>query len=286
MTNGNEKGCRIVVLSENTAGGQGILAEHGLSFWIEYGERHILFDTGQGMVLLHNARRLHVPLDSVDAVVLSHGHFDHTGGLGDVLNMATAPEVYAHPAVFTHRYACSDSGWAREIGIPDLDETSVRAKASLVLTLEPAEVAPGVHATGPIPRTTDYEDTGNRFFTDAACSKPDAFPDDQALYLDTARGLVVVLGCAHAGVINTLNYIHDLTGGKRIHTLMGGMHLVSAGEGRLDRTVEYLRGFGIERLMPAHCTGFTATARLAREFPAHFVSCRAGAVIEIECAPD
>jgi len=280
---GGKRG-RILVLSENTAGGTGLLAEHGLSFWIEYGGRRILFDTGQGMVLLHNAARLGVPLDTVDAIVLSHGHYDHTGGLKDVLNVANGPEIYAHPAAFAPKYACSPSGSPRDIGIPNLDEQTVRAKSTLVLTDGPTDVFPGVRVTGPVPRTNEYEDTGGRFFRDAACSKPDTFPDDQALYLEAGDGLVVVLGCAHAGVINTLKHIQQLTNGKPVHTLMGGMHLVSANPERLDRTVRDLRAFGIRRLLPAHCTGFPAMARLMHEFPAQYGQCHVGTVVEIENA--
>ena len=195
---------KITALVENTAGGRGLLGEHGLSFWIELGCKRILFDTGQGHVLRSNARRLGIRLDHIDAVVLSHGHYDHTGGLGDVLRSSRATTVYAHPAAFDAKYARNPDGSARDVGMPGLDEEMIRDMAELVLVEGPTELCRGLHLTGPVPRTTDFEDTGGAFFKDRACTQPDHLTDDQAVFMETEAGTVVILGCAHAGVINTL----------------------------------------------------------------------------------
>lgn len=288
---------RITVLVENNAAGQGLLPEHGLSFWIEHGDHRILFDTGQGFVLKHNAERLGIPLETADAVVLSHGHFDHAGGLAQVLETGKPPVVFAHPAAFAPRYAVLPGGPAtarkrgcnplpapspaREIGMPHIDEQGVRNRTQLVWTETPTEVAAGVWATGPVPRETDFEDTGGPFFMDDAGQKPDEFPDDQALYFETGRGTAVVLGCAHAGVINTLRYIRKLTDNRPLYLVIGGTHLVAASEKRMDKTVEEIERLGIERLMPGHCTGFPAIARLSHEFPKQYAPCPVGTVIEI-----
>jgi len=113
---------RITVLVENTAGGRGLLGEHGLAFWIEWNGKHILFDTGQGHVLLSNTKRLGIRFDHLDAVALSHSHYDHTGGLGDVLRNSRGTTVYAHPAAFEAKYARNPDGSAREVGMSGLDE--------------------------------------------------------------------------------------------------------------------------------------------------------------------
>jgi len=272
---------KITLLVENTAGGRGLLAEHGLSFWIELGDKKILFDTGQGSVLLGNARRLGMRLDRVDAIALSHGHYDHTGGLGDVLRNARAMTVYTHPAAFETKYARNSDGSVRDVGMPSLDEQMVRGMAELILVNGPTEVCEGLCLIGPVPRTTDFEDTGGAFFKDQACKERDQLVDDQAAFIETPAGTVVILGCGHAGVINTLRYVETLTEGRRIHTVMGGMHLLHASPERMDKTVAELRRLDVQRLLPCHCTGFAAMARLWNEFPGKCGACPVGTVVEV-----
>ena len=272
---------KITVLVENTAGGRGLLGEHGLSFWIELGGRHVLFDTGQGNVLLNNARRLGIRFDQVDAIALSHGHYDHTGGLGDVLRNTRETSVYAHPAAFEAKYARNPDGSARGIGMPNLDEEMVRDMAELVLVNGPSDVCAGLRLTGPVPRITDFEDTGGAFFKDQACMEPDQLIDDQAAFIETEAGTMVILGCAHAGIINTLRHVQTLTHGHSIHTVIGGMHLLNAGPERMDETVAELRRLDLQRLLPCHCTGMAAVARLWREFPGRCAACPVGTVVEV-----
>jgi len=272
---------RITVLVENTADGRGLLAEHGLSFWIELGDKRVLFDTGQGNVLNGNARQLGIRLELGDAVVLSHGHYDHTGGLSDALRSTWRTTVYAHPAAFEAKFARNPDGTARDVGMPFLDEQKVREKAELVWVEGPTEICEGLHLTGSIPRTTDFEDTGGAFFKDRSCMQPDDLVDDQAAFLETAAGTVVILGCAHAGVINTLRYVQTLTDTRPIHTVMGGMHLRNASAERMDKTVAELRHLDVQRLLPCHCTGFASMARLWNEFPGRFAACPVGMIVEV-----
>ena len=133
----------------------------------------------------------------------------------------------------------------------------------------------GLFVTGEIPRQTDFEDVGGKFFLDERCQQPDPLVDDQALFFETPDGVVVLLGCAHAGVVNTMLQIERLTQGKHFHAVIGGMHLLNASPARLNATIQALRRWNVSQLVPMHCTGMLATTRLWAEFPNR---CAAGGV--------
>jgi 7,8-dihydropterin-6-yl-methyl-4-(beta-D-ribofuranosyl)aminobenzene 5'-phosphate synthase len=262
----------ITTLVEDTVHQPGLKAEHGLSFHIQFGRHQVLFDTGQSDLLRSNAAGLGLNLRHLDAIVLSHGHYDHCGGLKTAWSLSPACKLHLHPAAVAAKFTASAEGVARFIGMPEDAQEVIRAGAATIWTREPTEVLPGLFATGEIPRQTDFEDTGGRFFLDAACQKSDPLADDQALFFESREGWVVLLGCAHAGVINTLLHIEKLTGQKRIHAVLGGLHLLNATPARLAATVDALRQRNLALLVPAHCTGWTAQARLAESFPGRCVA--------------
>ncbi len=274
---------RVTVISENTAYGPGLLAEHGLAYWIETDSCYVLFDTGQGAVLAHNASRMGVPFHKVGAVVLSHGHYDHTGGLVDTLSTSPRAALYAHPAAFQPKFIKDTKGGYRDVGIPFAAKQAVQEHAEVpVETERPTLIAPGLTVTGRVPRVTDFEDTGGEFYLDSAGREPDPLEDDQSVFFESDAGTVVLLGCAHAGVINTLQYVRQLTGDRPIHAVLGGMHLVAASPERVKRTIEALRYFDVQYVGPAHCTGAEATAALWHALPGRCVACHAGARFEFE----
>jgi 7,8-dihydropterin-6-yl-methyl-4-(beta-D-ribofuranosyl)aminobenzene 5'-phosphate synthase len=161
-------------------------------------------------------------------------------------------------------------------------ETIRGAANTAVWTRTPTEVLDGIFVTGEIPRQNTFEDTGGLFFRDAAGAQPDPLLDDQALYFDTQEGLVVLLGCAHSGVVNTLEYIHHLTGGRPIHTLLGGLHLLMASPERMEKTIAAFRRLDIHRLAPAHCTGLPALAQLWTALPGRCVPCAVASTVSFQ----
>jgi 7,8-dihydropterin-6-yl-methyl-4-(beta-D-ribofuranosyl)aminobenzene 5'-phosphate synthase len=274
---------RITVLAEDTVGAPGLLAEHGLAVWIETGEARILFDTGQGLALIANAKTLGIDFSAAHAVVLSHGHYDHTGGLLGIRAALGEAVLYVHPTAFDAKFVRRADGTVRDIGSPIRSTEEIRPFVRrIVLTEGPTQVAQDVAVTGGIPRSTDFEDTGGPFFLDEACTEPDPLWDDQALYMDTADGIVVVMGCGHAGLVNTLSYVSELTRGRPIHTVLGGFHLIQASDERINRTLQALERYAIQRLSPAHCTGRRAMTALWQRFPDRCTECRTGTRFEFE----
>lgn len=275
----------ITVIVENTAQGHGLLGEHGLSFWIEIGSQRILFDAGQTDIVSHNAGLLGIDLSSMDAVVLSHGHYDHTGGLAAIARSKTWHKegvvACAHPQALEDKYARNANGTGRYIGMSGESRKALVESFELQTTQAPAEVTGGLMVTGSVPRVTDFEDVGGPFFKDPECRQPDDLTDDQSAFLETSAGTVVILGCTHAGVVNTLRYIKQLVPNRPIHTVIGGTHLVNANKTRINKTVEALREIGIQRLFPLHCTGFQAAARLWKEFPDRVRACPVGTRMEL-----
>ena len=273
----------VTLLAENTAEGRGILGEHGLAFWIECAGQRILFDTGQGLVLADNAAARKLDLGALDAVVLSHGHYDHTGGLAQVLAAARRPlPVYAHPGALEPKYRAKASG-VYPIGMPVPCLRAARGRAArLSLSTDAVAIAPGIRMTGEIPRIHDEERSQEHFCLDDEGRQDDPVADDQALIVETGTGIVVLLGCAHAGVINTLDRVRDLTDRAPIREVVGGMHLRSATPERLAWTIRELRRFDIASLYPMHCTGFAATAALWQALPGRVQSAGAGTTLTFD----
>jgi|Deesub1362B_J571_1020462.scaffolds.fasta_scaffold00102_2 7,8-dihydropterin-6-yl-methyl-4-(beta-D-ribofuranosyl)aminobenzene 5'-phosphate synthase len=238
---------RIYCLVDNYAPltSQNILSEHGASFLIESDDVLILFDTGQtGKVLKNNASVMGLDLRKLTHVVLSHGHYDHTGGLSEVLEFQ--PVVIASQHAFKPKYSKK-----RYIGSPiSLEE--VERRTEVVLSENELKIADGIFVTGEIPRITRFE-TIEGLFLDEERKIKDPLKDDRAMIV----GDSLLTGCCHSGIVNTLNYVEE---NHEIERIIGGLHLHNASEERLSKTMEYLLEKNFE-LFVGHCTGINTFCR-------------------------
>lgn len=255
---------RITLLVDHQAVSPNLATEHGLSLLLELGERVILFDTGASDAFLRNAEWLGLPLERVGHVILSHGHRDHTGGLGVALERSPRAQVYLHPRALGPKYSRHPDRPVREIGFPKASWSAVCPvmHSRVNWTTAPMRLASGIGITGPIPRRHPEEAVSGPFFLDAESREPDPLEDDQALWIQTSKGLVVVLGCAHAGVVNTLEHVQRITGESRFLAVLGGLHLLGARPERLQFTLEALQRLAVPTIYPCHCSGQEAVAAL------------------------
>ncbi|MDD5288166.1 MAG: MBL fold metallo-hydrolase [Dehalococcoidales bacterium] len=268
---------KVTTLTENTAN-YGVIAEWGLSLLVEADGMRILMDTGLSFSAAHNAQLMGVDLTTIDRIVLSHGHADHTGGLRRVLSIKREVELIAHPDVWTSKYTRRNlQGKEQYIGIPYSREELESRGARFNLTREPVHITKHIMTTGEIPMLSGYEELENNLFVkEDGVLRQDPLADDLALIIDTDFGLVVILGCAHRGIVNTLRHAQKLTGKELVYAAIGGTHLIRASDERIEQTITDLKEMGIQKLGVSHCTGFHASARLAQEFENIFFLNNAG----------
>ena len=269
------KGAKVTIIVDNTPS-PGFQSEHGFSALLDTGKRRVLFDTGQGPAFAGNMEKLGVANDEIEAVVLSHGHYDHTGGLPAILRAMPRVPVFAHPSIVIDRYAAG-KGHVRSVAVPEASRRLIMSPETKMVWCEaPLLLGDEAGITGQVPRLTSYEDTGGPFFVYPDCKVPDLIPDDMAMWVRTGKGLLVVTGCCHSGLVNTLRHAMRLSGEQRLHCVIGGFHLCSAAEERLSSTIEDLEKMSPGLIVPCHCTGETAIFRMKKVFGERVVTCSSG----------
>jgi 7,8-dihydropterin-6-yl-methyl-4-(beta-D-ribofuranosyl)aminobenzene 5'-phosphate synthase len=239
--------------------------EHGLALLIDTGEGRLLFDTGaSGTVLLHNLELAGIGTETLNSLVLSHSHPDHTGGLPALLERRKGIPVHAHPELFQPRFS-HKNGEMMPKWLPMSPDT-LKARVELHLSEKPQQVLPGVWTTGEIVDRPEREGRSAHHFVRSGDQWiPDPYRDDMSLVLETEKGLFVICGCCHAGLLNTLSQVKRTFGSDPVG-VAGGTHLVGAGEAEIEHTIERLRELGSPSLHLNHCTGQTALSALSRAF--------------------
>lgn len=289
---------RIATIIENSEGIREELSfEHGLSLWVEREGRAVLFDTGASDAFLKNARLLNIDLNRAEAVVVSHGHSDHSGGVRALYgSLSLRAPLVTGPAFFDEKYACEHGGhhfigpdfseaWLSFQGIEHrVTGTASGAGGSDLLGVGVStEIIPGVHVVNGFRRTHPEEADNPRFVVARGeVSGPeelvvDDYRDEVCLVVESRKGLIVALGCAHPGAMNMVDQVRATFGG-RIYAVLGGTHLMDSDEKRAAVTIGYLRSLGCERLGIAHCSGETA-ARLAAEDASTYYAMRTGSAL-------
>lgn len=288
----------VTVLAEDSVGFETpYLGQHGISLLVDAvtesdgGERktlRVLMDVAQHPEpLLNNMRLMGVDPGSIEMIVLTHCHYDHTQGLVKIIEAIDRPgiPVVAHPDIFRPNFEMAPR--LRPIGVPPSDsrEKIEASGATLLAARTPIQLIPGFTTSGEIPRTTAFEGANAGLFTvrDGIVA-PDPMEDDLSLYIVVeGHGIVILSGCSHAGIVNIVRHARTVCGASNDNTsiaaVMGGLHLIVADTDTIDATVQGLREESVHRVLAGHCTGFPAQTDLAREFREQFQPLHTGLVV-------
>jgi 7,8-dihydropterin-6-yl-methyl-4-(beta-D-ribofuranosyl)aminobenzene 5'-phosphate synthase len=260
--------CSIKIVVNNEAK-LGLLPEHGFAAWVECSGQRILFDSGQSNILFHNLQSLELHCKNLDHIIYSHGHYDHTGSAATLLERNEHCQVHIHPELFSTRWSLQADGSMKELGVIKASTEALLALDSTRLrkSIVPVRLNDFMGITGEVPRKNTYEDVGGQFYLDLNQSCRDALRDDQALWIQTKNGLVILTGCGHSGIINIIQYVQSITDEQRVLAVLGGFHLLNAMPERLEFTQSALQSIAPQQLVLMHCTGSAAMAYLQKKVP-------------------
>jgi len=271
---------KISVLVDDRVTKSSFIGEHGLSIYINVDGYEVLFDTGQGMALKHNADILGIKLAQIKTLVLSHGHYDHTGGI-KFFNPNDLT-VYAHPDIFKPRFKKIKKGEYKNIGF---DRTQDKFdKINWVLDQNPVSLSDNVFISGKVDRITGFEESTEPFYIINSQNRyeKDPIDDDQSLFIKTKLGTVIITGCAHSGLVNIINKAKSVINDDRVYCILGGTHLIKASKDRLRLTADYLKKIKLKNFYAGHCTDFNAACYLKNELNGIFCPLETGMELSLD----
>jgi len=283
------KSVKVVTLADNLVYDSRLLGQWGFSAFIEVIDQnrdvhYIVFDTGsKKRALLYNIKALKIDLSSLEHVVLSHGHYDHTSATVELIKKSQRKvKVLVHPYAFLPKFRIKKKR-RKYFGIPKGErKTDMQmANGQIIEVTKPTEIVSGVTTSGEIERTNPFEKITWKAMTIIEGKQvQDKVPEDQALYINVEKhGLLAIVGCAHAGIVNTLDHALAVTGAKKLYGFVGGTHLIKPKELRLNETIKKLKDYDLKLMAPSHCTGYKSMIALNQTFPDAFVLNYAGRTI-------
>ncbi|TET67592.1 MAG: MBL fold metallo-hydrolase [Candidatus Aminicenantes bacterium] len=282
---------KLTVIAEDTVAYESpYLGQHGISFLLTAErdgiKKNVLVDVAQNpTALLENINMMQITLSCIDAVVLTHCHYDHTQGLGTIIKEIGKKDlpIIAHPDIFRLNFITDP--YLRHVGVMDGDKKAdIEASGGTIyLTKDPLEIMPGLITTGEVERVTDFEEVGINLFTiENSEVKTDMMLDDISVVVNVkGRGLVIITGCSHAGIANVTRQAIKLTDTEKIHGIIGGLHLIEASESRIKKTAQALKEFNPDWIYAGHCTGFRFQVELYNTFKDRFSPLHTGMIVEV-----
>lgn len=272
---------KIHILMDNYVTSPKLLSQHGLSFFIEAHNKKILFDAGQTDAFINNAKVLGLSLSEIEAIVLSHGHYDHTGGLEGLAKLNKKAQIYMHPYALNEKFSLKD-GMIRHAGIPFKLESIGLNQERIKFNIKAKYIFDDILISGEIQRSNNFETIPKNLMIKKDDNLiQDDMIDEQMLIIREKRGIIIILGCSHPGVANCIEYASRLLPNEKILAVIGGIHLKNANEERINTTIEYLKSKNIERIIPLHCTGFEAMSEIKRVLKDKCIIVAVGEVLEI-----